>query len=552
MAHLVLYRNFRPKTFDEVVEQEHIVTTLRNQIINNSFGHAYLFCGTRGTGKTSIAKIFARAVNCQNPQNGDACGKCPACLSNQNGDNLDIVEIDAASNNRVDEIRDLREKIGYLPSVNKYKVYIVDEVHMLTDSAFNALLKTLEEPPQHAIFILATTEPHKLPATILSRCMRFDFKLVSEKGLANHLKNVFSKSGIKSDDESLKLIASAGQGSVRDTLSVAEMVSAYSNNNITYAKTLECLGKTDSKTVLSILNAISTKNAKELLTIMETIKADGKNFSVLVNDIIKAFTDLITIKLSPDSQQILSLPTDLFNSYKLVAQNISEAELLFNLKTLTELDSKLKLASSVDLLVETTLLSMIITNNDIIDLKQRVDELEKKTLNENAPVSSQCNQEIEKKSELNVKSFSSAESGLVNDKNQVVTNNKEDLPSKKNNSLQEVEMESQKFENDNVDIQNLNAKKLFGEILLALRKSKNLMLYSVLGDVSDVKIDKNDFVITASKLTFDALISNKTLIENMLSSIEQNLNLVIQKTDETQKIDIKEFLKSKFETISFS
>ncbi len=552
MAHLVLYRNFRPKTFDEVVEQEHIVTTLRNQIINNSFGHAYLFCGTRGTGKTSIAKIFARAVNCQNPQNGDACGKCPACLSNQNGDNLDIVEIDAASNNRVDEIRDLREKIGYLPSVNKYKVYIVDEVHMLTDSAFNALLKTLEEPPQHAIFVLATTEPHKLPATILSRCMRFDFKLVSENGLANHLKNVFSKSGIKSDDESLKLIASAGQGSVRDTLSVAEMVSAYSNNNITYAKTLECLGKTDSKTVLSILNAISTKNAKELLTIMETIKADGKNFSVLVNDIIKAFTDLITIKLSPDSQQILSLPTDLFNSYKLVAQNISEAELLFNLKTLTELDSKLKLASSVDLLVETTLLSMIITNNDIIDLKQRVDELEKKTLNENVPVSNQPNQEIEKKSELNVQSFSSVENNLINDKNQVATNNQEDLSSKKNNSLQEVEIESQKFENNNVDIQNLNAKKLFGEILLALRKSKNLMLYSVLGDVSDVKIDKNDFVVTASKLTFDALISNKTLIENMLSSIEQNLNLVIQKTDETQKIDIKEFLKSKFETISFS
>lgn len=552
MAHLVLYRNFRPKTFDEVVEQEHIVTTLRNQIINNSFGHAYLFCGTRGTGKTSIAKIFARAVNCQNPQNGDACGKCPACLSNQNGDNLDIVEIDAASNNRVDEIRDLREKIGYLPSVNKYKVYIVDEVHMLTDSAFNALLKTLEEPPQHAIFVLATTEPHKLPATILSRCMRFDFKLVSEKGLANHLKNVFSKSGIKSDGESLKLIASAGQGSVRDTLSVAEMVSAYSNNNITYAKTLECLGKTDSKTVLSILNAISTKNAKELLTMMETIKADGKNFSVLVNDIIKAFTDLITIKLSPDSQQILSLPTDLFNSYKLVAQNISEAELLFNLKTLTELDSKLKLASSVDLLVETTLLSMIITNNDIIDLKQRVDELEKKTLNENVPVSNQPNQEIEKKSELNVQSFSSVENNLINDKNQVATNNQEDLSSKKNNSLQEVEIESQKFENNNVDIQNLNAKKSFGEILLALRKSKNLMLYSVLGDVSDVKIDKNDFVITASKLTFDALISNKTLIENMLSSIEQNLNLVIQKTDETQKIDIKEFLKSKFETISFS
>ena len=293
MSHLVLYRNFRPKNFDEVIGQDHIVKTLKNQVENNSFGHAYLFCGTRGTGKTSTAKIFARAVNCLNPQNGNPCGMCENCKSNLNGGNLDIIEIDAASNNRVDEIRDLRDKIGYLPSVNKYKVYIVDEVHMLTDSAFNALLKTLEEPPQHALFILATTEPHKLPATILSRCMRFDFKLVSDQDLIKHLRYVFDKSNITYDEESLKLIASAGEGSVRDTLSVAEMCSAYCSNNITYDKCLECLGITDSTTILNLTKCIITKDAKNLLLMLDSLKNQGKKVENLFGQFWKAKPELL-------------------------------------------------------------------------------------------------------------------------------------------------------------------------------------------------------------------------------------------------------------------
>ena len=230
--YLALYRKYRPTTFDGVIGQEHITTSLKNQIKNDAISHAYLFCGTRGTGKTSVAKIFAKSINCENPTNGSACGKCPTCLALNDPSNLDILEIDAASNNRVDEIRELREKVKYPPVNGKYKVYIIDEVHMLTDSAFNALLKTLEEPPKHVVFVLATTEVQKLPATILSRCLRFDFKLVGLNDLENHLKRIFNDSGIKFDDSAVSLIARLGEGSVRDTLSIADMCVAYTNKNI--------------------------------------------------------------------------------------------------------------------------------------------------------------------------------------------------------------------------------------------------------------------------------------------------------------------------------
>ena len=222
MAHLSLYRKYRPATFDKIVRQEHVVRVLTNQIERGEVGHAYLFTGPRGTGKTSVARIFARAVNCEHPVNGSPCGKCATCLAlSQN--TLDIVEIDAASNNGVGEMRDLREKVQYPPVSGKYKVYIIDEVHMLTDSAFNALLKTLEEPPAHAIFILATTEPHKIPATILSRCMRLDFKLIPEEDLEKHLAGILDEMGRPYEQEAVAAIARAGAGSDRDMLSIAEM-----------------------------------------------------------------------------------------------------------------------------------------------------------------------------------------------------------------------------------------------------------------------------------------------------------------------------------------
>ena len=214
MSYTALYRKYRSQTFEEIVGQKHITQSLINQIKNDQVGHAYLFTGTRGTGKTSIAKIFAKAINCLHPINGSPCNKCENCINQNNGGNVDILEIDAASNNRVDEIRELREKVKYPPVNSKYKVYIIDEVHMLTDSAFNALLKTLEEPPHYVVFILATTEVQKLPATILSRCMRFDFKLLSEEELENHLKFVFKDSGVQYEDEAVSILARLGAGSV--------------------------------------------------------------------------------------------------------------------------------------------------------------------------------------------------------------------------------------------------------------------------------------------------------------------------------------------------
>ena len=260
MAYLAFYRTFRPVSFDTVVRQEHIVRTLKNQIADNKIGHAYLFCGPRGTGKTSLAKIFARAINCENPQDGSPCGKCKTCISLSAGGNLDISEIDAASNNGVDEMRDLREKVQYPPVSGKYKVYIIDEVHMLTASAFNAVLKTLEEPPAHAVFILATTEPQKIPATILSRCMRFDFKLIPQKDLEGLVKSVLDKTGKKYEDEAVSAIARAGAGSARDSLSIADMCASYSNGKLTYEDVNTVLGSADFFSIADLAENIMLEN----------------------------------------------------------------------------------------------------------------------------------------------------------------------------------------------------------------------------------------------------------------------------------------------------
>ena len=249
--YLALYRKYRPKIFDEVIGQDHIVKTLINQIKLDKISHAYLFTGSRGTGKTSTAKIFARAINCMNPVNGSPCGECEVCKSLE-GTNIDVLEIDAASNNGVDEIRDLREKVKYPPVVGKYKVYIIDEVHMLSSSAFNALLKTLEEPPKHTVFILATTEVHKLPATILSRCLRFDYKLVSLDDLSSLLKRVLDSENIKYDAQSINTLARAGEGSVRDTLSIADRCVSFAGDTLTYEKVISVLGIAEREILINI------------------------------------------------------------------------------------------------------------------------------------------------------------------------------------------------------------------------------------------------------------------------------------------------------------
>ena len=307
---LALYREFRPKDFDELVGQDYIVKTLKNQIKTDRLTHAYLFCGPRGTGKTSTAKIFAKAVNCTHTHEGNPCGMCAECVAISES-NTDIVEIDAASNNRVEEIRDLREKVAFPPMIGKYKVYIVDEVHMLTDSAFNALLKTLEEPPKHVIFILATTEIHKLPATILSRCTRFDFKLLPIDTLVSHLKTVFDKKNIICDEKSLHLIAKAGEGSVRDMLSIADSVASFCEYNITVDKTESVIGLSEKDSIRNILSAIASHNVSGVFSSIKTILGRGKNIQVLCKEMADFIKDLIMIKVGVNDYAVLDiLPGD--------------------------------------------------------------------------------------------------------------------------------------------------------------------------------------------------------------------------------------------------
>lgn len=303
---LALYREFRPKNFDEVVGQDFIVKTLKNQIKTDRLTHAYLFCGPRGTGKTSTAKIFARAVNCTHSTDGNPCGLCAECVALQE-QNTDILEIDAASNNRVEEIRDLREKVNFPPLIGKYKVYIIDEVHMLTDSAFNALLKTLEEPPKHVIFVLATTEIHKLPATILSRCTRFDFKLLPLNTLIEHLKNVFSKKQIACDEKSLYAIAKAGEGSVRDMLSIADSVASFCNYNITIDACENVLGLSSKESIKNILLSIAGKDVSALFAAVKAALGMGKNIQILCKEMADYIKNLIMIKAGVGDYSILDI-----------------------------------------------------------------------------------------------------------------------------------------------------------------------------------------------------------------------------------------------------
>ncbi len=377
MSYLALYRKYRSKTFNEIIGQKHITQSLINQITNDQVGHAYLFTGTRGTGKTSIAKIFARAINCEKTRGGSPCGKCPTCQALANNVNVDILEIDAASNNRVDEIRDLRERVKYPPVVGKYKVYIIDEVHMLTDSAFNALLKTLEEPPEYVVFILATTEVQKLPATILSRCMRFDFKLVSQEDLEKHLKYIFKDSGIEYEDEAVSIIASLGAGSVRDTLSIADMCVAYSNNKVTYNSVVEAIGLTDRATLNLLATSVINADEGALLQNIDKVARAGKNITQLSKDLVGYVRDLLVVKTCKDYEVILKLPKEQLSELKSLADKTTNEKLIEIMSRLSRLDNEYRYTTNPRGLLEVTLVSLCkFEMSEISELKMKIKVLE--------------------------------------------------------------------------------------------------------------------------------------------------------------------------------
>ncbi len=379
MAYLALYRRFRPSGFDGLIGQDHIVRTLTNQINSGRIGHAYLFCGARGTGKTSAAKIFARAINCLSPVNGSPCGKCEVCKALADSSNLDILEMDAASNNKVENVREIREKIQYPPVSGKYKVYIIDEVHMLTTEAFNALLKTLEEPPKHAVFILATTEVHKLPSTILSRCMRFDFRLIPTALIAENIGKIYKEIGKDYDAEAVTAIARAGLGSMRDALSIADICVSYKDEKLTYNDVLEILGATDSSKITELIGNILRSDTGKALETVESLTESGKSVGVLCKDIIARLREIIVCKTCSKAKEILELPEDVFASVAEVASSADEHRILRTIEIFSEAEGAMRYSVSPKIILECACIKASEPSADynIDALLSRVSALEK-------------------------------------------------------------------------------------------------------------------------------------------------------------------------------
>lgn len=355
MSYTALYRKFRPAKFSEIVGQEHITRTLRNQIIANRVGHAYLLTGGRGTGKTSAAKIFARAINCLNPQEGEPCNECEICKAAIQGSLTDIVEMDAASNNSVEDIRSIREEVNFLPTVAKYRVYIIDEVHMLSVGAFNALLKTLEEPPEHVKFILATTEPQKLPATILSRCQRFDYKKISPENIKYRLDFICKESNINITEEALKTISVLAEGAMRDGLSILERCVQEGEDEINDDKVKELVGIPKVEYINKIVNSVIECNVDETLQNIDTVIADGKDLNNLIWEIIKYVKDILVFK---SSGQLTLYNENELEKIKNIAERTSKERLLNVIYSLSELANDLKMTNQKTIMLEVGIMKL--------------------------------------------------------------------------------------------------------------------------------------------------------------------------------------------------
>ena len=381
MSYTALYRKFRPDCFEDVKGQEHIVTTLKNQIKAERIGHAYVFCGTRGTGKTTIAKIFAKAVNCENPQDGSPCGECASCRAIAAGASMNVIEIDAASNNGVDNIREIIDEVSYSPAEGRYKVYIIDEVHMLSIGAFNALLKTLEEPPSYVIFILATTEVHKIPITILSRCQRYDFKRITVDTIAARLRELVDIEKVEVEDKALRYIAKTADGSMRDALSLLDQCIAFHfGQELTYDKVLDVLGAVDTGVFSRLLRNVLERNVLGCIELLEEIVMQGRELTQFVSDFTWYLRNLLLVKTSDNIEDVIDVSSENLARLKEEAELAQMETIMRYIRIFSELSGQIRYASQKRILIEIALIKLCKPGmeNDQESVLERVRELEER------------------------------------------------------------------------------------------------------------------------------------------------------------------------------
>lgn len=401
MSYTALYRKFRPDQFEEVKGQDHIVTTLRNQIMADRIGHAYLFTGTRGTGKTTIAKLFAKSVNCENPVNGSPCGQCRSCQTIAAGASVNVIEIDAASNNGVDNIREIIDEVSYSPVEGKFKVYIIDEVHMLSIGAFNALLKTLEEPPSYVIFILATTEVHKIPITILSRCQRYDFKRINIETIADRLRDLMQQEQVAVEEKALKYIAKTADGSMRDALSLLDQCIAFHfGEELTYDKVLDVLGAVDTGVFSRLLELIAAHDIPGCISLLEQVVMQGRELSQFVTDVTWYLRNLLLVKTSDaDIEDVIDVSSDNLAKLREEAESMEAEKIMRYIRIFSELSGQVKYATQKRILIEMTLIklckpAMETTNDAVVARIQDLEEKMEKGIVQTVPVAIQSTETV--------------------------------------------------------------------------------------------------------------------------------------------------------------
>ncbi|WP_286680768.1 DNA polymerase III subunit gamma/tau [Tepidanaerobacter sp. EBM-49] len=550
MSYVALYRKYRPQTFDEIVGQKAIVTTLKNQLKTGKIAHAYLFCGMRGTGKTSTARVFAKALNCEKGPAENPCNECDTCRAISNGSMIDVIEMDAASNRGIDDIRDLKEKVNFAPSQGRYKVYIIDEVHMLTTEAFNALLKTLEEPPDYVIFILATTEPDKLPSTILSRCMRFDFTRVSVNEIIGQLEKVTGDLDIKVEKRALSQIAAYSQGSVRDALSLLDKAAAFGKGEITYQDVLDLLGAVGNEVFYGISNAAVKADISAMLNAVDDISKQGKDIFRFTEGLLKHFRDLLMVSIDADRSLVDATDED-YARLKEISKEYTKEKILSIIDILNDAESEIKWSSQPRIIVEAALAKLVLP---ALWKKEeghiaRVQELEKKVAALEARlenVMTNTGSHVKKEPVSDIKNVT--DSVNVADLSSKAEPIKADEPKKPEKKVKPLD----KDETDDKEVLQ-TIQKSWPNILKTLTGKGKMKLISFIkaGEIKPAKIENKKlyFINEGDAVYEEMILAEKHTIEEMIKEIA-NIDITVKgfvQKGEDAPSDIKNFEPDKIE-----